>query len=131
MEGKLARGFEGNVAYTLQETRDEATGQSLTNSPRHMGKLNVIAPILKRRLFAGFGLQYSSQRKTLNGTSTPAFYSSNVTLFSKKLAKGLGASFGAYNLFDQKYADPGSEEHQQNAIEQNGRNFRLKFTYHF
>ena len=55
----------------------------------------------------------------------------NFTLFSKKLAKGLDTSFGVYNLFNQKYADPGSEAHRQNSIEQDGRNLRLKFTFHF
>lgn len=130
IEGK-AGGFEGNLAYTLQSTRDQETGHGLTNSPRHLSKLNIIGPILKRRIFAGFQFQYASQRTTLNGTSLPSVYLSNFTLFSKKLAKGLDASFGAYNLFNQKYSDPGSEEHRQNAIEQDGRNLRLKFTYHF
>jgi iron complex outermembrane receptor protein len=131
MEGKLAGGFEGNVSYTLQQTRDEKTQQDLTNSPRHLGKLNLIAPLMKRSVFAGFQLQYSSPRLTLNGTSLPPLYLANLTLFSKKLAKRLDTSFGAYNLFNQTYADPGSEEHPQNSIEQNGRNFALKFTYRF
>lgn len=131
MEGKLAGGFEGNVAYTLQQSRDQKTGQDISNSPRQLGKLNLTAPLLKQRIFAGFQFQYSSQRKTLNGSSLPALYLSNFTLFSRKLAKGLDASFGVYNLFDQKYADPGAEEHRQNGIEQNGRNLALKFTYHF
>lgn len=131
IEGKGAGGFEGNVAYTLQTTRDQGTGQELTNSPRHLGKLNVIAPLIKRKIFAGLGFQYTSQRRTLNGSNLPPLYLSNFTLFGQKLAKGLDASFGVYNLFNQTYSDPGSEEHVQNAIPQNGRNLRLKFTYHF
>jgi iron complex outermembrane receptor protein len=131
IEGKSNAGVEGNLAYTVQETHDQETNQTLTNSPRHLAKLNIIAPILKRRIFAGLQVQYSSQRRTLNGTSVPAFYVANLTLFSQKLAKGLGASFGAYNLFNRKYADPGAEDHLQNALEQDGRNLRLKFTYHF
>jgi len=131
LESKLPGGFEGSVAYTLQQTRDQEARQTLSNSPKHLGKFNVIAPLLKRRLFAAFQFQYSSPRGTLNGSALPASYVSNFTISSPKLAKGLGVSFGAYNLFDHKYADPGSEEHLQNAIEQNGRNLRMKFTYHF
>jgi iron complex outermembrane receptor protein len=131
IEGKLPRGFEGNLAYTLQESRDRETGEDLTNSPRHLGKLNIIAPLFKRRVFAGFQFQYASQRRTLDGSNIPAYYLSNLTLFSKKLAKDLDVTFGAYNLFNQKYSDPGSEEHRQNAIDQDGRNLRLKLTYHF
>ncbi len=131
LESKLHGGFEGNVAYTLQQTREHETTQELSNSPRHLGKLNVIAPLLKRKLFAGFQFQYTSPRGTLDGSSLPPLYLSHLTIFSRKMAKGLDVSFGAYNLFDRKYADPGSEEHLQNGIDQNGRNLRLKFTYHF
>ena len=131
IEGKLASGFEGNLAYTLQKTQDREIRQDLTNSPRHLGKLNIIAPVLRRRIFAGFQLQYSSERSTVNGSRIPAFSLSNFTLTSKGLAKGLAVSFGAYNLFNQQYADPGAEEHRQNAINQNGRNILLKFTHHF
>jgi len=131
IEGKLPSGVEGNIAYTLQQTRDRDTGQNLTNSPKHLGKLNLTAPLFKGSIFAGFQFQYSSPRLTLNGTSLSPLYLANLTLFSKKLAKGLDTSFGAYNLFNQKYGDPGAEEHLQNSIEQNGRNLALKFTYHF
>ena len=129
--GKLARGFEGTGSYTLQQTRDRETGQELTNSARHLGKLNLSTPLFKRSVIAAFQLQYSSQTKTLNGTYLPSLYLANFTLFSKKLAKGLDTSFGVYNLFDQKYANPGSDAHLQNSIEQDGRNLRLKFTFHF
>jgi len=131
LESKLPGGFEGNVSYTLQQTRERITGLQLSNSPRHLGKLNVIAPLLKQKLFAAFQFQYSSPRGTLDGSSLPPLYLSHFTLFGQKLTKGLDATFGVYNLFDQKYSDPGSEEHLQNGIEQNGRNLRLKFTYHF
>jgi outer membrane receptor for ferrienterochelin and colicins len=129
--GKLPHGFEGNGSYALQQTRDRETGLEVTNSARHLGKLNLMAPLFKRSVIAAFQLQYSSQRLTLNGTNLPALYLANFTLFSKKLAKGLDTSFGVYNLFNQKYADPGSEAHRQNSIEQDGRNLRLKFTFHF
>jgi outer membrane receptor for ferrienterochelin and colicins len=131
MEGRGIAGLEGNVSYTIQDTQDQETGQKLTNSPRHLGKLNLIAPLLKGKIFAGFQFQYSSHRLTLNGTSLPPSYVSNLTVFSQKIVKGVEASFGAYNLFDAKYADPAAEEHRQNALDQNGRNLRLKFTYHF
>jgi len=130
IEGKGA-GFEGDLSYTIQDTKDQETGEGLTNSPRHLGKLNVIAPLLKGKIFAGFQFQYSSERRTLKGTTLPASYVSNLTIFSQKIVKGVDASFGAYNLFDHKYADPAGEEHRQNSIEQNGRNVRLKLTYHF
>jgi iron complex outermembrane receptor protein len=131
MDTRLVGGLEGRFGYTLQDTQDQQTKQTLTNSPRHLGKLNLIAPLFKKKVFAGLELQYASKRKTLDGTDTQAVWLPNFTLFSQKLVKGLDLSFSVYNLFDKKYGDPGAEEHRQNTIEQNGRNFRLKLTYRF
>jgi len=38
-------------------------------------------------------------------------------------------SASVYNLFDTEYAFPGSEEHLQDSIEQDGISFRLKLVY--
>jgi outer membrane receptor for ferrienterochelin and colicins len=131
LESKLPRGLEGYAAYTIQKTHDQATGLALTNSPRHLVKANFSAPFANRKVFAGFQFQYAGARTTLNGTKVDSSYVTNFTLLSRKIAKHLDLSFGAYNLFNQKFSDPGAEEHLQNSIEQDGRNFRLKFTYHF
>ncbi|HKX31810.1 MAG TPA: TonB-dependent receptor [Blastocatellia bacterium] len=131
METKLIRGIEGHLSYTMQDTRDSQTRQLLTNSPRHLGKFNLVVPLVKWRAFADLELQYTSRRKTLAGAAADAFWLSNLTLFGQKLVKGLDLSLSLYNLFDRKYGDPGAEEHRQDLIEQNGRNFRLKLTYRF
>ncbi|HKX30237.1 MAG TPA: TonB-dependent receptor [Blastocatellia bacterium] len=131
LETKLAGGLEGRIGYTLEDTRDIETNETLTNSPKHLGKFNLIVPLVKRKMFMGLELQYTSKRKTLAGAHTDAVWLSNVTLFNQKLIKGLNFSFSVYNLFDQRYGDPGAEEHRQDTIEQNGRNMRLKLTYRF
>ncbi|HKX29447.1 MAG TPA: TonB-dependent receptor, partial [Blastocatellia bacterium] len=127
-ETKLVNGLEAHLGYTLQSTRDRRTNEPLSNSPRHLGKLNLSLPLIRRRMFASLGLQYTSRRRTLAGTDTEAFWIPNLTLFSQRLIRGLDLSFGVYNLFDRKYGDPGSAEHRQTTIEQNGRNFRIKLT---
>jgi iron complex outermembrane receptor protein len=56
----------------------------------------------------------------------------NLSLFSQSLfLQGLTLSASVYNLFDHTYDDPGSEEHLQDTIAQNGRSFRLKLVYSF
>ena len=40
-------------------------------------------------------------------------------------------SAGLYNLLDKNYADPGAEEHLQDSLRQDGRNFRVKLTFRF
>jgi outer membrane receptor for ferrienterochelin and colicins len=128
-ESKLSNGLEGRASYTLQQTTNRQSGQMLTNSPKHLGKLNLTTPLLNQRLHAGLELQYLSKRKTLGGSYTPAVWLPNLTLFSQRLVPKLDLSFSIYNLFDKRYADPGAEEHRQDTIEQDGRNFRLKITY--
>ena len=129
--GKWADGWEGRLAYTVQETRDETTGSILTNSPRHLPKIDFTAPIVPRRLFFCFDGQYVSQRETLEGTMLGGFFVANATVSAANLYKGLTISGSAYNLFDRRYADPGGPEHRQIAIPQDGRTLALKLTYRF
>lgn len=131
LETKLPSGLEGRMGYTLQNTQDRLTKQVLTNSPKQLGKFNLSIPFAKRAVFANVELQYTSKRMTLDGSDTAAVWLPNFTLLSRNLLKGADVSVGVYNIFDRKYGDPGAEEHRQNTIEQNGRNFRLKFTYKF
>ncbi len=83
LEGKWADKLEGRISYTYQETKDKQSGDTLTNSPKHLAKLNVIIPILKQKLFAGTEVQYMSKRKTLAGKHEDDFFVTNVTLFSQ------------------------------------------------
>jgi iron complex outermembrane receptor protein len=131
IESKLSRWLEGRIGYTLHDTQNLQNKQTLTNSPRHLGKLNLNVPLFKKKLFAGLDLQYTSKRRTLDGTEAQAFWLPNITIFGRQLLKGMDLSFSVYNLFDQKYGDPGAEEHLQKIIIQNGRDFRLKLNYRF
>lgn len=130
LEGKWSSGAHARVSYLLQEATDEGTGERLTNSPRHLVKLNMAYPLLSRKLFASGEVQYTSKRKTLAGEES-GFALANLTLFSRDWIKGLEVSLSFYNLLDRKYGDPGAGEHLQDVIEQDGRTWRLKLTYRF
>jgi iron complex outermembrane receptor protein len=68
---------------------------------------------------------------TLAGNYAGGYLLPNLTFFSQKALKGWEVSASLYNVFDEKYGDPGSEEHRQNIILQDGRTFRVKIGYHF
>ena len=55
---------------------------------------------------------------------------SNITLVSRA-RKGHRAVRESLQHRQQQYCDPGSEEHRQDTIVQNGRTFRVKLTYRF
>ena len=82
-------------------------------------------------LFSGLEVQYGSRVGTLSGGHAPAYWIANLTLFSRNLLKNLEASASIYNVFDRHIFYPAAGEHLQDVIEQDGRTFRVKLTYHF
>ncbi|MDI6748275.1 MAG: TonB-dependent receptor [Rhodocyclaceae bacterium] len=106
-------------------------GSRLDNSPQRLGKLNFSGPLAGTGLRFGAELQYTSKRQTLDGTDLDAYWLANLHLGTDRLARGLEISLGLYNLFNQRYAHPGSEINWQNSILQDGRSARLKAIYHF
>ena len=128
--GNWQDGWRGSLSYGYAEAEND-DGSRLVNSPRHLVKLNLIAPLIEESLSAGLELQYESSRKTLTGERSDDFLLTNLTLFSEYLISGLTLSGGVYNLFDEHYSHPGAQEHSQDLLEQDGRTFRLKLQYAF
>jgi outer membrane receptor for ferrienterochelin and colicins len=131
LNGKRSSGWEGRLSYTLQDSHDSLSGDVLSNSPKHLAKLNLIVPVVKNAFFAGFEGQYTSRRRTVSGTDTGGFFVANLTLYTQEFSKRLQLSASVYNLLGKRYADPGADEHRQQAIPQDGRNFRIKLVYRF
>lgn len=128
---KRPSGWEGRLSYTVQDSRSHLADANFSNSPRHLAKINVIAPLLSKKLFASFEGQEVSRRETVKETYVGGFFIANATLFSKDMFGKLQASASLYNLFDKRYADPAGYEFRQYSIPQDGRNFRVKLTYRF
>jgi iron complex outermembrane receptor protein len=76
-------------------------------------------------------VQCVSKRRTLAGNYAGAYVVPNLTLFSQKALKGWEVSASIYNIFDEEYGDPGSQEHRQDIIFQDGRSFRIRVGYRF
>jgi outer membrane receptor for ferrienterochelin and colicins len=140
LEGKWENEIRTRLSYTLQHTENRATDDGLPDSPLHLIKLNVSAPLLKDKIFAGLEIQYTSSSHTvysdlsgdtLNGPDSPGFAVVNFTLFSQNLVKNLDASVSIYNLLNNTYSEPATRFHLENAIQQDGLDFRLKLTYRF
>ncbi len=131
LDGHLAWGFEGRASYSYTKTEQPITHQILANSPQHLGKLNLSLPFARQQLFASLDAQYTSSVQTLGGNTVSGFSVFNGTLLGHTLGKHLDLSASVYNIFDKKYFDPGRPEDVQDAIQQDGRNFRVKITGRF
>jgi outer membrane receptor for ferrienterochelin and colicin len=123
--------LKGQISYTYQETKDDLTGQWLVNSPRHLVKAGVTLPIYKDTFFLGAQCRYMSQRLNRDRESVGESIVADLTVSTQNIVKGLGLSFGIYNVFDEQYSDPVSLDHMQKVIRQDGRNYRFKIDYLF
>lgn len=130
-ESRWANGWFSRLSYTAQRVEDSDTGDELSNAPHHLAKFHLRVPLLKDRLFAGAEVQYVSSIKAVQSGRVDDYWVANLTLLSRELVKGLEVSASLYNVFDQRYAITGSEEHTQRVLPQDGRSFRVKLTYKF
>lgn len=131
LDWRWSGGRSLRFSHTWQASDDLLTEGTPVNSPRNLAKLNLVLPLGGPKLSAGIETQYSSRRKTLFGDGAAPFWVTNLTFVSRGLPGGLEVSVGAFNLFDRRYGEPGSEEHIQDTIEQNGRNLRTRLTFRF
>lgn len=125
-----ASGMRLRGSVSVQRVAD-ASGSPLLNSPEWLGKLNFSAPLPWAGLAMGFEWRYDSQRLSLDGTDLGGYAVSNLQVSSSDLIKGLEVSLGVSNLFDKRYAHPGSDTNWQNALPQDGRSVRIKASYSF
>jgi outer membrane receptor for ferrienterochelin and colicins len=144
LEGAWPNGIRTRASYSFQDTHDNEPRWNVPDSPNHLVKLNLSVPLLKDKLFAGAEVLFVSSRRSLHtttdlsgqpltvqGADAGGYGIFNLTLFSQNIVKNLEFSASVYNVLDRKYADPASHFHVQDTIQQDGRSFRLKLTYHF
>jgi iron complex outermembrane receptor protein len=124
------RGAAARGTYSFQHSTDRRTGIEITNSPRHLAKLSVSVPFAAR-FTAATDAQYMSDRRTLAGTSTPGVVRFDLHLTARTLSPRLEAALSVRNALDAAYADPGSEEHLQDVLPQDGRTLALSLMWRF
>ena len=135
-ELEIERHWPGGAAvrfsHAFQNTHDRATGGDLSNSPAHLAKLHWAQPLRKDgRLSLGTEVLYTSERLTRAGNESDGFLLANLTLVCQARAPGIELSASVLNLLDEDYGDPAAGFLVQEVIPQNGRNYRLRFTWRF
>jgi len=126
--------LEGRLSYSFQEARNRETKQTLSSCPKHLAKLHLMAPLYRDKLHVGLETLFISRRHTLTGEAVPAAGILNLTLTGRHLWRDLELSASIYNLFNQKYFDPGSLDHLSSGLKRiprDGITLRLKATYAF
>ncbi|MFT3930063.1 MAG: TonB-dependent receptor [Spongiibacteraceae bacterium] len=131
----LANRTSVRTSYSLQYP--ELAGERPANAPQHLFKLNANTPIANTAWSSGLEVQATSKRRTEIGTTIAGYAITNLNLIYAPIGQNWEAAFGIYNLFDQEYMDPVALDAYMDpsvtreGITQDGRNWRLKFKYHF
>src|SRR6185369_4601926 len=95
-------GLEAGGSYSFQVARNQDSTHFSVNSPSHLGRAFVSAPLIRHALFASFDLQYLSSRRTLANQRAASYAVSNLTVLSRSLGEKWGISASIYNIFDRK-----------------------------
>ncbi|RYF74002.1 MAG: TonB-dependent receptor, partial [Comamonadaceae bacterium] len=135
VEQRWQGGARLRVAYGWQNARANSTPETLTNSPRHLLKVQWSDALELPGLPQGKPGQYAIEaigigpRYTVANARLPGHVLANV-VYTKRMGD-VDVSVGVYNLFNRRHADPASFEIREDAIRQDGRTYRVKLTYGF
>ena len=119
------------ASQVFQSVTDTRTGVRLSNSPTALSNLVVNVPIARTGLFAGVNGLFVSSRDTVAGDRVPRALVTDLTLSRPVTGRGLAVTLAIGNLFNASYADPGSREHLEQSIPQDGRTAWLRATWRF
>jgi outer membrane receptor protein involved in Fe transport len=135
LEARFGDGVMGYANYSYQVATDEGTGAVLTNSPTHLVKAGVAAPLAR---WVGGALEGrgESGRVTVYGTRTGAYAIGSMYVWFSPLGGTANEgpvqiSLRVNNLFNATYATPAGPEHLQPSIEQDRRNVSAELRYRF
>jgi iron complex outermembrane receptor protein len=106
-------------------------GNELENSPRWLGRLNLIYPLPWHGLRLGYEYRFEGSRRTLAGAELGAYSLSHLNLSAEGWIRGVDLSLAVRNLFDRHYHHPGADTNWQDSFAQDGRAVLLKMDYRF
>lgn len=113
LELELEHQFENRTrlrtSYTLQHPRPDDHSR-LSNVPRHLGKLNLGAPLGGDDLHLGVEIQAASRRLADSGDYAPGYVIANLNLNYYTPLPGTELSFSVRNVLDAHYYDPASDD---------------------
>ena len=130
--GKWPNGFQAVASWSWQEVRDEQTDEIAVNSPRHLAKARVLAPLLAKRIFLGAEAQYVGSRTTAQGGEADAYALVNATLSTAPGLLGpVELALSAYNLLDASADSVTADDFVADKIPLTGRTFAARATVRF
>lgn len=131
IQGELPGRLQGRVAQVFQRVELDSTGSVLSNSPQALTTIVLEAPVPGTDAVVGFNGFYIGERRRVTEGEVPGAFVSNLTLSRRVGGKGLGIGLTIYNVFGASWGDPGSVEHRQEILPQDGRTGIARLSWRF
>jgi outer membrane cobalamin receptor len=132
-----SRTFSGSrtvqVAYTLQQPEDKATGLRLADVPTHLGRIAAIVPV-GEYLLVSSSLSYRSGRPRAAGdprADLDGYTLVDLVVRGRNFHPRLEVAGFVHNLFDTRYADPSPRGGLSGDYPRAGRAAFVKLKYRF
>jgi iron complex outermembrane receptor protein len=117
------------ASYSWQLARG-TDGAPLIDSPRHLAKANLTAPLGWHGGRIGAELQCSGKRLADQGAAS-GYCVTNVTLSALQLLPRAELSLSAYNATGKRYADVAGAAFVQSTLDREGRTLVAKLDWRF
>lgn len=134
---RTGKGLHTTLGWAYQWNTQNGDNQALTNSPQHIGRAQISAP-LGRYVVGATDFRYESGRLTLTQSETQDFATLNIALTSSQKLRPWGLTLRAKNVFDAHYDYPTGAEFlapinsvDLPAVPQRGRQITLRLDYEF
>jgi outer membrane receptor for ferrienterochelin and colicins len=128
----ISEDTSGYLSVALQRTENDQTGDKLPNSPEEMVNLGVSVPLVRGEVYLSVDNQYVGEVMTAYlDEKVDSYFLTNATISHNAVASDLEMSLSVYNLFDVAYSHPGTYDHVQTEIPQDGRTLGLNVKYSF
>lgn len=130
VQASLPQHLQGRLAHAFQSAND-SMGQGISNSPRHVTSLVLDRPIGRSGWLAGFNAYRVGARRGVSGDLVRAALVADLTVSRQQPARGVGVAVSIHNVLNAHYSDPGSVEHRQHAIPQDGPTLGVRASWRF
>ena len=115
-------------ASLSRQAAEDGEAQTPTNSPRSLASFSLLAPIANGRVDLGIESHYVGSRLSFDRTALAPVFKTNLVATLHRVADQLDLTLGITNLFDERAAGPGSEEHRQSSIPHDPRTVWLRLS---
>lgn len=131
LQGELPGRVRARLSQVFQSASTESYDRPISNSPRVLSAVVVDAPVPGTDAVVAFNATHIGQRRRVTQGEVAGAFVANLSISRRDQERGLGVGITIDNIFGAEYADPGSVEHRQETLPQDGRTATVRVSWRF